>query len=75
MAKRRARRQPRVSMVRIPQLDVADAIAALDSCEQLLELLKGVMNGATEWHLEELVSTIQDHVIVSARTRLRRAVD
>jgi hypothetical protein len=69
-----SRKKPSIALVSVPVLVVADAVAALDASEELLELLKGVLNGECDDSYNELLGVFQDHVIVSARIRLHASL-
>lgn len=72
-AKKRKPAPPKDKTVEVRRADVMDALTTFDALEQLLELLKGPLNGGTEIFVNDLISMVQDRLIASVRIRLALA--
>lgn len=68
--KRRKKTTKKPAGVRVDVAILSDAIDALDASEQLLELLRGILNSGDDFYVDDLISAVMDRIIVSARIRL-----
>lgn len=77
MAAKRRKKRTRgdvAKKVPVERALLEDVLRALDASEQLLDLLRGPLNGGNECFIDDLLSTFMDRVIVSARMQLARVV-